>query len=259
MTRNLEMNLDQRKGRKLLVVGLRIAVPVLVLLAWTIAANRSDLVPSIGSTLTALIEGFQDGKISSALGSTMNAVLVAFAIATVVGVVVGMALGRSVFWSRVFEPVITTLFAVPRFILYPVLLAIYGVGLTSKIWMGVLSAVFPILINSMVGAREVHPTLVKMGRSVGCAPLQMLRSIYLPAALPVMVAGVRLGFSLTFLGVVFAELFAAASGLGLMVIRAYSLQQYPLMFAVVVLIGVVASIALFGIRLVEQYVQRRTA
>ena len=247
------------RRERIALVALRGAVPAVVLLAWAIAATRSDLIPTIGTTWSALVDGLDDGTITSGLRSSLQTVLVAFVIATVGGVGVGVALGRSDFWGRVFDPVVAGLFAVPRFILYPVFLAIYGVGLTSKTWMAVISAIFPIIINTTAGMRDVHPTLVKMGRSFRSSRLQMLRHIYLPAALPVVVVGVRLGFSLAFLGVVFAELYAAKSGLGLLVQQAYSLQQYPRMFAVVVLIGVVASAALLALRLVEQLVQRRTA
>jgi len=234
------------------LIALRIAAPAAVFLAWAIAAKTSPLIPSIGSTWVALVNGFTDGTITAGLLSSMHAILLGFVVSTVAGVLIGIALGRSRFWNAVLDPIISGLFAMPRFILYPVLLAIYGVGLTSKTWMAILSAIFPIIINTTSGMRDVSPALVKLGRSLQCNRLQMMVHIYMPGALPVIMVGVRLGFSLSFLGVIFAELFAASAGLGLLVQNAYSLQRYSDMFAVVVVIGIVASAGLFVLRMAER-------
>ena len=168
---------------------------------------------------------------------------IGFAIAAALGLVVGVVLGRSRFLGAVFDPVITGLFAVPRIILYPVILVAVGVGLEAKVWLVVVSAFFPIVLNTIAGVRNVSPTLIKLGRSLGCSRLQLARKIYLAAAAPTVMVGVRMGFSIAFISVIVAELFAATTGLGLLVQKAYGLQQYADMFAVVLLI---TSIALAG-------------
>ncbi len=209
----------------------------------TCDTRTSPLVPSIGTTLDSLVSGFTSERYGPALLDSMKAVAIGFAIAAALGLVVGVVLGRSRFLGAVFDPVITGLFAVPRIILYPVILVAVGVGLEAKVWLVVVSAFFPIALNTIAGVRNVSPTLIKLGRSLGCSRLQLARKVYLAAAAPTVMVGVRLGFSVAFISVTIAELFAAASGLGLLVQKAYGLQQYADMFAVVLLI---TSIALAG-------------
>jgi NitT/TauT family transport system permease protein len=163
-----------------------------------------------------------------------------YLIATIVGVTGGLALGRSRMLARIFDPLVGGFFAVPRIILYPVLLAAIGISFESKLWLSAISAVFPILLHTSAGVRAVNPVLVKVGRSLGCSLAQRIRLIYLPSATPAIMVGLRIGFSIALISTVFAELFAAAEGIGLRLQQAFSLQQYTQMFAIVLLISLVA-------------------
>lgn len=233
---------DGRQREALRLTASRSAVPVAVVLAWALAATASDLVPTPLATFTSLIEGFTEGWIVSPLVDTLKAVAGGFAVAVLVGVTAGIVLGVSAAVSDVLDPVIAGLFAVPRIILYPVILAIFGVGLEAKLWMAAFSAVFPIMLNTGAGVRSVSPTLVKLGRSVGCGALSLVRYVYLPSATPAVMVGIRIGMSISFISVVIAELFAAVNGLGLEVQSSYGLQNYPKMFSVVLLITVIALV-----------------
>lgn len=220
----------------------RVGVLGAILAAWAVAARLSDLVPSIGASLSAIVDSQRAGTLGPALASTLEAVFAGFGIALAIALAVGVVLGRSPFWGAVLDPIVMALFAIPRFILYPVLLAAFGVGMTSKIWIAVLSAVFPIVLNVAAGLRSVSPALVKLGRSLACRPDQQLRLVLLPAALPSIMVGARLGFSVSFMAVVLAELFAASEGLGLVLQRAYATQEYAEMFGVVVLVTALAFV-----------------
>jgi NitT/TauT family transport system permease protein len=231
----------------------RLAVPLVLVLIWVVAASASDLVPTLRSTLSSLGTAFSEGWIWSPLGDSMTAVLVGFAIATAVGLPLGVVLGRSRFLGSVFDPLITGTFAIPRIIIYPVLLAYFGVGLSAKLWMAAISAFFPIVMSTTAGVREVSPTLVKMGRSMSCNTVQLTRKIYLPAAAPTVAVALRIGFSISFISVIIAELFASSEGLGRVVKRAYGFQQLPRMYAVVLLIALIA----FAVNLLLWTLERR--
>jgi NitT/TauT family transport system permease protein len=218
----------------------RLAVPLVLIVVWVVVAARTTLVPSLGSTVSTLVDGFGDGWVLTPLGDSMQAVIGGFLIASGVGLPLGVLLGRSRFLGTVFDPLIAGLFSVPRIIIYPVLLAYFGVGLSAKLWMAAVSAFFPIVMNTTAGIREVSPTLVKMGRSMSCGPLQLARKVYLPAAAPTVMVGLRIGFSISFISVIIAELFAASEGLGRVVDRAYAFQKLPRMYAVVLLIALIA-------------------
>jgi NitT/TauT family transport system permease protein len=231
----------------------RLAVPVLVLAGWAVAATSSDLVPSIGSSVRALADGFRDGWIGDPLWNTAQSVLGGFAIAAALAVPLGVLLGASRLVGSIFEPLINGLFAVPRIILYPVLLAMFGVGVAAKLWMAMLSAFFPIVMNVSAGVRDVNPTLVKLGRSVHCSRFGLVRKIYLPAATPTVMVGLRIGFSIAFIATIIAEIFASPTGLGRLIQRAYATQDFARMWGIVLLISVIA----FAINLAMWSIERR--
>lgn len=217
-----------------------LAVPLVLVLIWVVAASSSTLIPSLGSAVSALVDGFADGWIYAPLADSMQAVFGGFVIGAAVGLPLGIVLGRSRFLGSVFDPLIAGTFAIPRIIIYPVLLAYFGVGVSAKLWMAAVSAFFPIVMNTTAGMRDVSPTLVKMGRSMSCTTVQLARKIYLPAAAPTVAVGLRIGFSISFISVIIAELFASAEGLGRVIHRAYAFQQLPRMYSVVLLISLIA-------------------
>lgn len=218
----------------------RLALLGVVILVWWAASLSSNLVASPGTTITALWQGFADNWIQIPLLDSARAILAGFVLAALIGVPAGVLLGYSRCLAAVVDPFLTMLFAVPRVILYPVILASVGVGFEAKVWMAVLSAVLPIMMNTMAGVRSTSDTLLKLGKSIGCGTPGLLRFICLPAATPAIMVGLRIGLSISFISVIVAELFAATQGLGLVIQSAYGLQQYPRMFAVVLLITVVA-------------------
>lgn len=233
----------------------RLAAIGVLLVAWAIGSRVSDLVPGVVESFTAIVDTAREGTLGPALEATLKASVMAFGIAFAIAIVLGTLLGLSRFWGAVLDPIVMGMFAIPRFIVYPVLLAAFGVGISSKIAIGVLSALFPILLNVTAGLRAVNPVLVKLGRSLACNPVQRLRLILYPAALPAIMVGARLGFSVAFMVVVLAELFAATDGLGLIVQSAYAGQRYDEMFGVVVLITTIAFVGNYALWRLELLVR----
>lgn len=236
-------------SRAALWIG-RALVIVLVFVAWFIGSHSTDLVPPIGATMTQLEEAFSEGWILDPMWDTMKAVLGGFLIASVVGLGCGYALGRVRFLSLVFSPIIAGLHAVPRIIFYPVLLAAFGVTTTAKLWMGALSAFFPIVVSTAAGIKVVNPTLIKMGRSLNCSRWQLATKVFLPAAAPTIMVGLRIGFAVAFISVIFAEFFATVQGLGQLVLTTYGMLELAQMYAVViviVVIGVATNLLLWAV------------
>lgn len=220
----------------------RMALLGILIFAWWIASLSSDLVASPSATFATLWQGFVDGWIEAPLLDSVKAIIVGFVLAALIGVPLGILFGYCRFLGAVFDPFMAMLFAVPRVILYPVILAAVGVGFEAKIWMAVLSAVLPILMNTIAGVRATSDTLLKLGRSMGCGTTGVLHHICLPSAAPAIMVGLRIGLSISFISVIVAELFAATQGLGLLIQSAYGLQQYPRMFAVVLFVTVLSLV-----------------
>jgi ABC-type nitrate/sulfonate/bicarbonate transport system permease component len=229
-----------------------LAVPLVATGAWAVVAEVTDLVSPVGPTLSALADAFTEGWIGAPLANTSIAVFGGFAIAAVAGLLTGFALARVRILAAIFEPILTALFAVPRIILYPVLLAGFGVGIQAKLWMAAISAFFPIAITTTAGVRDVSATLIKLGRSLNCSRRQMVTKIYVPAAAPSLMTGLRIGFSIAFISVIIAELFASSDGLGRVLDRAYAFQQLPRMYAVVLLIVLIAFFVNLALWLIER-------
>lgn len=232
----------------------RLGLLGVLVLAWWIVSMSSDLVASPSTTVATLWQGFADGWIDAPLLDSGKAIIVGFVLAALIGVPLGILFGYCRFLGAVVDPFLAMLFAVPRVILYPVILAAVGVGFEAKIWMAVLSAVLPILMNTIAGVRATSDTLLKLGRSMGCGTGGLLHHICLPSAAPAIMVGLRIGLSISFISVIVAELFAATQGLGLVIQSAYGLQQYPRMFAVVLLVTVLALVVNLGLLWLERKV-----
>lgn len=222
------------------MLALRALIPVIVVAAWEFSSRLTYLVPPVLPTIGTLATGLSRGTLLPALADSLKAAMGGYFIAIVVGVTGGLALGRSRLLASVLDPIVGGFFAVPRIILYPVLLAALGIGFESKLWLAAMSALFPILLNTTAGVRDTRPALEKLARSLGCSRAQRVRLVYLPSALPAIMVGLRIGFSIALISTIFAELFAAVDGIGLRLQQTYALQQYPAMYAIVVLITVVA-------------------
>lgn len=214
----------------------RVAVPLLALLAWQLIAPLTNLVPAPGETLAELYEGFADGWIYDGLVATASAVAVGFVVGTAVAFPIGYLIGRSRTLTAIFEPMVAGTFAVPRVILYPILLAVFGVGLQAEAWMVGISAFFPILMSTAASVRNVSASLLKLGRSLNANRMQMASKIVIPEAAPGIMVGIRIGFSIAFIAAIIAELFAAKDGIGLMISHAHALMDLPRMYALVLLV-----------------------
>ena len=256
LVRNVgDATLRRRRRRTVILIGELIIVGIIVGV-WEIASTRTTLVPSVTTTTEELYQGlFSEGDFLGPLWWSMQAVLEGFGIAAVAAVLVGLLLGRSRFWGAVFDPILTMFYVIPRIILYPVIIGFLGITMQSERWMAILSSFFPMAINAIAGVRDVTPTLTKLGRSLSCSPLQMARHIFLPAAAPALMVGLRIGWSSAFVIVILSEFFAARKGLGLLMIQSYNVLQYATMFALVLLTCLVALVGNLAIGAVERRVQ----
>jgi NitT/TauT family transport system permease protein len=209
-----------------------LAVVAVVFLLWTAASSTRAVASPIG-TLQVLVSAVGEGWIARHLWATFNAVGVGFALALVLGVGLGAFLGASVYWRAVLDPVVMALYSVPKITLYPVLILFLGLGAESRVAMALIHAIFPVIIATMTGVREVSPTLVKLARVLQANPFQTLTKLYLPAIAPGLVAGARMGFSLAIIGVVLAELFASKAGMGFLIREAYGQFNLERMLALI--------------------------
>jgi NitT/TauT family transport system permease protein len=171
-----------------------------------------------------------------------------FAIAAIIGVGLGLLLATNQKLRDYVEPWVSFLYAVPLVAIAPLFIVAFGIGPTSKIVVIFLVAVFIILVNTEVGVLSTDPHLIEAARSFGASRLQIFRKVLLPAALPFIIAGLRLGMARGLVGVVVAELFGAKAGLGFLILASAQVFDTASLFVGVL---VLALGGYFGVELLK--------
>ncbi len=190
------------------------------------------------------IRAWSDGIMTPHALTTLSEVGLGFAVGAGTGLAVGYGLARSALVERLISPYIVAAQATPILALAPLLALWFGPGLTSKVVICGLIVFFPIAVSTMVGIRSVDAGLLEMARSFRATRRQILTTLEVPAALPSILGGMRVGVTLAVVGAIVGEWAGAERGLGVLVNLARgSLFDIPLMFATLV------TIALLGIAL----------
>ena len=166
------------------------------------------------------------------------------------GLVLGLSLGLNRTSAEVAEPIMISAYSLPKVTLYPVVLLIFGLGLPAKIAFGTIHGIIPVAIFAMNAVRNLAPVHMKTARVLRLTRWQTLATVVVPGALPEIVSGLRIGFSVTLLGVLIGEMFASQRGLGFLIVNAIDLHDISRMLAVTLLLAifsVAASVALLAI------------
>ncbi|MGH3665682.1 MAG: ABC transporter permease [Egibacteraceae bacterium] len=190
------------------------------------------------------------------LGRTLFTIAVAFAIGFLLGLPLGVLFWRVPGIGRVLEPFVVTMYAMPTLVFYPILLALMGLNAGPIITIAALMALIPIALNTMVALRSIQPTLHKLAASVNCSRVQYYTKVLMPAATPLAIPGIRLGFIYTIIGTIAMEFILASRGIGFRTGLNYRDFNIPEMYGYV-LVVVVLSVgvnSLFG--LLERRIRR---
>jgi ABC-type nitrate/sulfonate/bicarbonate transport system permease component len=226
------------------VTALRIIIIVAVLVAWEALAASGllyrDVVPSLGAIGKALYATLKDPTFYFNLGTTAYEIAIAMLIGGVSGLAAGILLGGSKFMSRAYEAYLYYLGPCPKIIFFPVMIMWFGVGPGSKVAMGAISCFFPVALNVAGGMREIDQVLIRVGRSFRANTWQMVTKIYLPAMRHPVINGIRLGLGVALIGTLLAETKLSNRGIGFLVIQAYSIFNMPQMYALLIILFVIA-------------------
>jgi NitT/TauT family transport system permease protein len=205
------------------------------------------ILPPPESVAARLVTGWTDGTIPRHFGTTLIEIVLGFAAGGTLAVVVGYGLARSVVVERLVSPYIVAAQATPILALAPLLSLWFGPGLVAKVVICALIVFFPIAIATMVGIRSVDARLLELARSLRATRGQVLRTLEVPAALPSIFGGLRVGVTLAVVGAIVGEWAGADKGLGVLVNLARgSLFDIPLMFATLVTIATL-GVALYAL------------
>ncbi len=226
------------------VTALRVVLVLAALVVWQLLAASGlfyrDVVPSLTKIGTALVTLLSGADFYWNLWFTFNEIAIGLLIGGTAGIVAGLVIGGSKFIASAFEPYLYYLGPTPKIIFFPVMIMWFGVGAGSKIAMGAVSCFFPIALNVAAGMRQIDKVLIKVGESFRANPWQMAVKIYLPAMRVPVVNGMRLGFGVALIGTLLAETKISNRGLGFMVIDAYNSFNMPRLYAILIVLFVLA-------------------
>lgn len=181
------------------------------------------------------------------VGATVTAFAGAFAASAALGLSLGLLFGLRRFAGDVAEPVLAGFYTIPKVTLYPVVLLVFGLGVSAKVAFGVMHGLVPVVLFTLGAIRGMNPVLLRTARSLRLSGWDTVRRVVVPAVLPDVVNGLRVGFSLSLLGVLIGEMFSSQRGLGFLLVNGLAMHNVPMttaVTAVVIVFAIAANAAL---------------
>jgi NitT/TauT family transport system permease protein len=200
----------------------------------------------------AFVQIVGSGQFMQQALNSLNVYFVGLAAALLVGILLGLLMGRYRLAEYILDPFVYALDATPRVALIPILLLWFGLGAPAKIAVVFLSGVFPVLMNTFSGVRTVSAGLVEVGRAYGAGEGKIFTKIIVPASLPFIMAGVRLAVGRALIGIITAEMFAAVTGLGALLIRYSSALATDKFFVPVIFLALLGVILTRAVEILEK-------
>jgi NitT/TauT family transport system permease protein len=238
------------------------ALPIAAALAafvivWKLVVVIGELQPFIlpppETVVVRFLVAVVDGTILPHLATTMVEVALGLVVGAGSALVIGYVLARSALVERLLSPYLVAAQATPILALAPLLVLWFGTGLTSKVVICSLIVFFPVAVATMVGIRSVDAGLLELGRSLRATRGQILTTLEIPAALPSILGGLRVGATLAVVGAIVGEWAGADRGLGVLINLARgSLFDIPLMFATLLTIALLGIALYVAVVLVER-------
>ena len=215
------------------------------------------LLPNPVNVWTELKDVLASGEYLPDLRVTLTELAIAFAISCICGVTLGYLISRSAYLVSVFEPLLAGIYSVPVILFLPLYVLFFGLGEASKIALGTTISFFPIVLNTIAGFRTVDRIFITAARSMGASDVQMFRHVLLPAALPVMLTGLRIGFTVALLSILGSETIASLAGLGHRIVHLAEAMETARMFAYIAFAVVIAALLNTVVTALERRAQRR--
>jgi NitT/TauT family transport system permease protein len=192
------------------------------------------------------------------VAATMLAFVYALLISAFAGIALGLWLGLRRFAGDVAEPMLVALYTIPKVTVYPVMLLVFGLGLSAKVAFGVIHGMIPVVLFTLGAVKNLPPVYLRAAKTFRLTAFETGWSVLLPAVLPEVVSGLRIGFSVTLLGVLIGEMFASQRGLGYLIINGIDSHNVPMITAVTLMVMLFAVGANALLLLLNRWMQARS-
>jgi NitT/TauT family transport system permease protein len=216
---------------------------------WQIASwgLGAAVLPGPLRTLQEVWVEVSDADFGANLAETSKAFFTALCISLIGGTILGVLLGARRLAGDVFEPLLIALYSIPKIALYPIVLLMFGLGISAKIAFGAIHGIIPMVIFTMTAVRNIRPVYMRSIRTHRLSAWQGAIHVLIPAAVPEIVAGLRIGFSLTLLGTLLGEMFASQKGIGHLLMLAIDRNDSPTIMALALLLFLFATTVSLGL------------
>jgi ABC-type nitrate/sulfonate/bicarbonate transport system permease component len=200
---------------------IRLVSVIGVLTAWEVFGRQIEpLFMSYPTAITtSAVDMIRSGELPAAFLDSLGTLLLGFFIASVLGIAIGLLIGRYQTVEAATDWLVNALYATPLVAIIPLVVLWFGLGFSAKLFIVVILAIFPILINTAAGVRNVPQPLLDVGFAFDATERQLFTKFILPASLPYMMTGLRLGVGRAIIGMVVAEFFTAITGLGALIVK----------------------------------------
>jgi ABC-type nitrate/sulfonate/bicarbonate transport system permease component len=214
---------------------IQLAFLLLVTGAWFVIGRTGAIpplfLPPIEAVWQASVRLVQTDQFWSAVRITLTTIVQAYLIAMVLGILAGYLISRSRFLTQLLEPIVSGLFSIPITLFLPMFILLFGIGTASKVAYGATYGFFPIALNTIAGLSGVNERFLNAARSMGLSSFGTFRHVLCPAAFPVILTGLRIGFFICFASVLAGETISSVSGVGRNIALAAELMEPARMYA----------------------------
>jgi NitT/TauT family transport system permease protein len=222
-----------------------------LLLSWEIAPRLgwvdAIFIPPFSEVAAAWWQLLASGELPMHIQASLLRSAIGFILAVIVAIPLGFLMGRYERFEKATDLLVQSLRNTPQFALLPVFIIVMGIGEASKIAITFYSAVWFILVNTISGVKGVDPLLIKAARSMGTTDAAIFSRVLLPASIPSIVSGARLGVKASIVSVIGAEMLAAKSGLGFLVQHSQLMMEIPQMYAGIITITVIGLVTNYAL------------
>lgn len=237
---------------------LSILSPLTLLILWELLAQIGAIDIRLFSSPSLIFKSFiplmLSGDLLNNTAVSVQRVILGFIAGSVPGILLGISMGLSPFIRSAIEPMIAATYPIPKLALMPLILLIFGLGETSKIFTIAIGVFYLVVINTMAGVLSIDKIYLDVAKNFGASRKDFYLTVALPGALPMIFAGLKLGMGMALILIVAAELSAAKAGIGWMIWRSYDMFDIEQMFVALIMLSVLGYIFSLILDLIERLV-----
>lgn len=249
------------KKRRVLITLNRILILILLFALWEIAGDLKWIDPFLISTPSRMFKSFikiyNEGTLFKHIWTTCFETIIGFSLGTILGTLIAVLLWWSDYVSKVLEPYLVVLNALPKVALAPIIIFWAGNGKTAIIVIALLISVIVTIISVLNGFNEIDEDKVKLLKTFGANKYQILVNLVIPASIPTMISALKINVGLSWVGVIMGEFLVARDGLGFLIVFGGQVSQLDMVMMSLILLCILAYLMYEGVTLIEKKLNKR--